>query len=68
VQIASLVANGLSNREVAERMVISKRTVDAHVDHIFSKLGISSRVQLTIWLRDRIPQARAGQDESGRNR
>jgi DNA-binding NarL/FixJ family response regulator len=36
--------------------------VDAHVDHIFSKLGISSRVQLTIWLRDRIPQSRPGQD------
>jgi non-specific serine/threonine protein kinase len=66
VQIAALVASGLSNREVAERMVISKRTVDAHVDHIFSKLGISSRVQLTLWLRERIPQARAVQDEAGR--
>ena len=63
IQIAALVANGLSNRQVAERMTISKRTVDAHVDHIFSKLGISSRVQLTIWLRDRIPHARASQEE-----
>ncbi|HTU73254.1 MAG TPA: LuxR C-terminal-related transcriptional regulator [Trebonia sp.] len=62
-QIAALVASGLSNREIAERMIISKRTVDAHVDHIFSKLGISSRVQLTVWLRDRIPQARASQEE-----
>jgi predicted ATPase/DNA-binding CsgD family transcriptional regulator len=66
VQIAALVANGMSNREIAEHMVISKRTVDAHVDHIFSKLGISSRVQLTTWLRDRLPQARAGQGEAGR--
>jgi DNA-binding CsgD family transcriptional regulator len=64
-QIAALVASGLSNREIAERMVISKRTVDAHVDHIFSKLGISSRVQLTVWLRNRIPHARASQEEAG---
>jgi non-specific serine/threonine protein kinase len=52
-EIAVLVARGLSNREVAARLVISKRTVDAHVNHIFAKLGLSSRVQLTIWLRDR---------------
>lgn len=65
VQIAALVANGMSNREIAEHMVISKRTVDAHVDHIFSKLGISSRVQLTIWLRDRLAPARARQAGAG---
>ena len=53
-QITVLVARGLSNREIAERLVISKRTVDAHVNHIFAKLGLSSRVQLTIWLRDRV--------------
>jgi predicted ATPase/DNA-binding CsgD family transcriptional regulator len=52
-EIAMLVARGLSNRDIAARLVISKRTVDAHVNHIFAKLGISSRVQLTIWLRDR---------------
>jgi non-specific serine/threonine protein kinase len=54
-QIAVLVARGLSNKDVAERLVISKRTVDAHVNHIFAKLGLSSRVQLTIWLRDQAP-------------
>jgi len=52
-EIATLVARGLSNRDIAARLVISKRTVDAHVNHIFGKLGLSSRVQLTIWLRDR---------------
>lgn len=52
-EIAVLVASGLSNREIAARLVISKRTVDAHVNHTFAKLGLSSRVQLTIWLRDR---------------
>ncbi|MGH3291533.1 MAG: helix-turn-helix transcriptional regulator [Trebonia sp.] len=54
-EIAVLVARGLSNRDIAARLVISKRTVDAHVNHIFAKLGLSSRVQLTIWLRDRLP-------------
>lgn len=51
-EIATLVAKGLSNREIAAKLVISKRTVDAHVEHIFGKLGMSSRVQLTLWLRD----------------
>jgi non-specific serine/threonine protein kinase len=63
VQIAALVASGLSNREIAERVTVSKRTVDAHVDHIFTKLRISSRIQLTNWLRDRIPPARLDQDK-----
>jgi predicted ATPase/DNA-binding CsgD family transcriptional regulator len=49
-EIAALVVAGLSNREVAERLVISKRTVDAHMEHIFGKLGVSSRVQLVTWL------------------
>ncbi len=51
-EIARLVANGRSNREIAGQLFISKRTVDAHVDHIFSKLDISSRVQLTVMLRE----------------
>ena len=50
-EIAVLVASGLSNREIASRLFISKRTVDAHVEHIFAKLEISSRVKLTLWLR-----------------
>jgi non-specific serine/threonine protein kinase len=58
-EIAELVAGGLSNREIAGRLFISKRTVDAHVDHIFSKLELSSRVQLTVLLRDNGTRARA---------
>ena len=49
-QIAALVAEGMSNRGIARQLAISKRTVDAHLEHIFGKLGISSRVQLTTWL------------------
>ena len=51
-EIAELVASGLSNREIGSRLFISKRTVDAHVDHIFGKLEISSRIQLTVMLRE----------------
>jgi predicted ATPase/DNA-binding CsgD family transcriptional regulator len=51
-EIAVLVASGLSNREIATRLFISKRTVDAHVEHIFGKLEISSRVQLTVLLQE----------------
>jgi len=51
-EIASLVAAGLSNRQIAEKLVISRRTVDAHLEHIYSKLGITSRVMLTIQLRE----------------
>jgi DNA-binding CsgD family transcriptional regulator len=53
-QIAALVASGLSNREIAGRLVISQRTVDAHVNHIFAKLSVSSRVHLTRRLSDRV--------------
>jgi DNA-binding CsgD family transcriptional regulator len=54
-EIAGLVAEGLSNREIAGRLVISKRTVDAHIEHIYGKIGVSSRVQLASWLRTRPP-------------
>jgi DNA-binding NarL/FixJ family response regulator len=38
-EVASLVADGLSNREVASALVISQRTAKSHIDHILSKLG-----------------------------
>jgi DNA-binding CsgD family transcriptional regulator len=45
-EVAALVAEGLTNRDIAGRLVVSKRTVDAHVEHIVAKLGLASRVQI----------------------
>jgi len=44
--VADLVAEGLSNPQIGERLYISRRTVQTHVAHIFMKLGVSSRTQL----------------------
>jgi non-specific serine/threonine protein kinase len=52
-EVAELVADGLGNREIAERLYLSKRTVDSHVEHVFTKLGFSSRAQLTAWVVER---------------
>ncbi|HXT92023.1 MAG TPA: LuxR C-terminal-related transcriptional regulator [Trebonia sp.] len=49
-EIAALVAGGMGNRQIAELLFLSKRTVDSHVEHIFTKLGFSSRTQLTSWI------------------
>jgi DNA-binding CsgD family transcriptional regulator len=50
-QIAHLAAEGLSNREIAQRLYMSHRTVGAHLYRIFPKLGITSRTQLPRALR-----------------
>ncbi|KWW99081.1 putative serine/threonine protein kinase [Carbonactinospora thermoautotrophica] len=52
-QIAQLVAEGLSNREIAARLVIAPRTAEAHVQHILAKLGFHSRAQIAAWVVER---------------
>ena len=49
-EIAGLAAGGLSNREIAERLVVSVRTVDNHLHSAFSKLGITHRSELAALL------------------
>jgi DNA-binding CsgD family transcriptional regulator/predicted negative regulator of RcsB-dependent stress response len=52
-EVAILVAAGHSNREVAEKLVISEATVEVHVKHILSKLGFRSRAQVAAWAAQR---------------
>lgn len=49
-EVARLVEAGLSNREIAQRLVVSKRTVDGHVDRALTKLGFTSRTQIAAWM------------------
>ncbi|SDK27597.1 ATP-binding protein [Streptomyces indicus] len=51
-EVAQLVAQGLSNREIAEHLVLSKRTIDVHVEHILAKLGVGSRQDIAARLED----------------
>jgi DNA-binding CsgD family transcriptional regulator len=48
-EVALLIAEGLSNRAIADRLVISTRTVDGHVERILAKLEYSSRTQVATW-------------------
>jgi DNA-binding CsgD family transcriptional regulator len=50
--VAQLVAEGLTNREVAERLFVSPHTVNSHLRHVFAKLRINSRVELARLARD----------------
>jgi DNA-binding CsgD family transcriptional regulator/tetratricopeptide (TPR) repeat protein len=52
-QVAAVVARGLSNQEIADELVVSVKTVEAHVTRILSKLGFSSRAQIAAWAVDK---------------
>ncbi len=52
LEVSRLVATGLSNAEVATRLFISPRTVTTHLDRIYTRLGLSSRMALTRYLAD----------------
>jgi DNA-binding NarL/FixJ family response regulator len=60
LQIAQLAAQGLSNRDIGERLFLSHRTIGSHLYRIFPKLEITSRVQL----RDALAKAASSTDQA----
>lgn len=53
IEVGRLVAAGLTNAAIAERLGISHRTVTSHLDHIYARLGIGSRAALARWIAER---------------
>lgn len=49
IQVVWEIASGLTNRQIAEKLEISQRTVDAHVQNILNKLGVEKRTQIAVW-------------------
>ena len=62
-EVAELVSLGHTNRQIADRLYITRRTTENHMQHIFEKLGLSSRAQLAVWvvLRGRETRALVGE-------
>ena len=54
-EVTELIAGGLTNRQIAERLFIAQRTVDTHVGHILAKLGCNSRSQAAVLIGGRRP-------------
>ncbi|WP_329787101.1 LuxR C-terminal-related transcriptional regulator [Lentzea sp. DG1S-22] len=52
-QVADLIAGGMSNKEIAARLVIARRTAEGHVERILQKLGFTSRAQIATWVTER---------------
>ena len=51
--VARFLSQGKSNREIAEQLVLSERTVENHVGNILTKLGFNSRAQIAVWAVER---------------
>ncbi|SEK47339.1 ATP-binding protein [Rhodococcus maanshanensis] len=53
LQVADLVAQGLTNKAIAAKLVIAQRTAQGHVEHVLAKLGFNSRAQIAAWVVER---------------
>jgi non-specific serine/threonine protein kinase len=54
LEVARLVASGMTSRAIAERLFLSERTVESHLEHILTKLDFSSRAQVAGWVAARL--------------
>ncbi|MFC7449194.1 ATP-binding protein [Rhodococcus daqingensis] len=60
-QVADLVAQGLTNKAIADQLVISPRTAQGHVEHVLAKLGFTSRTQIAAWFVERALDTQRGE-------
>ncbi|EQD85873.1 LuxR family transcriptional regulator [Saccharopolyspora spinosporotrichia] len=51
-EVAELVAQGMSNKEIAAKLMIASRTAESHIEHILVKLGFTTRTQIATWVAD----------------
>jgi len=49
LEILELVISGKTNKEIAREVFISKKTVEFHLDHIYTKIGVRTRLMVGIW-------------------
>jgi len=49
-QVAMLIASGMTNRQIGERLVVSSHTVERHVENILDRLRLSSRTEIAVWM------------------
>jgi len=54
-EVGTLIAQGLSNKDIALRLFLSVRTVETHVHHLLNKLGVNSRTQIAVWFSEQRP-------------
>jgi DNA-binding NarL/FixJ family response regulator len=51
-EVAIQIALGKTNREIADELIVSERTIETHVSHILSKLGFAARAQVAAWVKE----------------
>ena len=54
-EVGMLIAQGLSNKDIAARLFLSVRTVETHVHNLLNKLGVNSRTQVAVWFSEQHP-------------
>src|SRR6476646_6879265 len=59
-EVARLVAEGLTNAEIAERLTIAPKTASAHIEHILAKLGVTRRAEIAAWAASIVGPGAAG--------